>query len=85
MVTVQYKERLDLAKIRQVAEASKVGDINITTESAIGGGGEHAQDRDAGGQVPASSSTPCRQAYPQAGLVKAGEEHVGASIGRRSS
>ena len=81
VITVQYKERLDLAKIRQVAEASKVGDININTESAIGSGGEVLKIETPEGKGGILFGA-LEAAYPQAGLVKAGEEHVGASIGK---
>ncbi len=81
VVTVRYHERIDVSKIRAVAEASKVGEINVAYESALGGGGEQLKV-----ETPEGKSEVLLDAlqakYPSAGFVKAGEEHVGASIGR---
>jgi SecD/SecF fusion protein len=66
VVTMQYRERLDIGKIREVAETAKVGEVKIETP-------------DGKSQILLDA---LQKAYPQAGLVKTGEEHVGASIGR---
>jgi SecD/SecF fusion protein len=81
VVTIQYTERLDAAKIRQVADAAKVGEINVTYESGLGGGNEQLKVETPEGRSQVLVDALVK-AYPQAGLVKAGEEHVGASIGR---
>jgi SecD/SecF fusion protein len=81
VVTVQYAERLDVSKIREVADAAKVGDINVTYESGLGGGNEQLKVETPEGKSQILMDA-LQKAYPHAGLVKAGEEHVGASIGR---
>jgi SecD/SecF fusion protein len=81
VVTLQYKQHLEVDAIRQVSDAAKVGDINVSYESALGGGGEQLKV-----ETPEGHSQDLvdalQKAYPQAGLVKVGEEQVGASIGR---
>ena len=52
VVTMQYKERLDIGKIREVADAAKVGEINATFESGLGGGNEQLKIETPGRQVP---------------------------------
>ena len=81
VVTLQYKERLDDAKIRQVADSARIGEVNISHESGLGGGGEQLKVETPEGKSEVLVGA-LQRAYPEAGLVKAGEEHVGASIGR---
>jgi SecD/SecF fusion protein len=81
VVTVSYKQHLDVGSIRHVADAAQVGDINVNYESALGGGGEQLKIETPEGKSPALLSA-LQQAYPAAGLTMVGEEHVGASIGR---
>jgi len=80
VVTLQYKERLDEAKIRQAATAQKIGEPNISYESTLGGGGNQLKIETPEGKSGALVAA-LQQAYPEAGLVKVGEEHVGATIG----
>ncbi|HTQ30424.1 MAG TPA: protein translocase subunit SecD, partial [Opitutaceae bacterium] len=81
MVNVQFKQQPDVARIRQVAKAAGISDINVTTVSSIGGGGQ-ALDIETpegkGGEV----FDALQKAFPQAGLEKIGESHIGASIGK---
>jgi SecD/SecF fusion protein len=81
VITLKYTERLDVAKIRQVADAAKVGEPNISYESTIGSAGEELKIETPEGKS-GSLLDALKAAYPQAGLVQVGEEHVGASIGR---
>ena len=81
VVTVRYHERVDEAKIRQVAEAAKIGEINMAYESALGGGGDQLKVETAEGKSQVLLDA-LQKRYPEAGFTKAGEEHVGASIGR---
>jgi SecD/SecF fusion protein len=80
VVTLQYKTHLDASTISQAADAAKVGDINVSYENSLGGGGEQLKI-----ETPEGKSQDLvdilQRTYPQAGLVKVGEEHVGASIG----
>jgi SecD/SecF fusion protein len=81
VVPLQYKEAIDVAQIRQVADAAKIGDVNITPQSAIGGGSEQLKVETPEGKSQVLVDA-LLKAYPQAGITKTGEEHVGASIGR---
>jgi SecD/SecF fusion protein len=81
VVTVRYKERLDVGDIRNVADAAKVGEINVAYESSLAGGGEQLKVETPEGKSQVLLDA-LQKRYPSAGLVKAGEEHVGASIGR---
>ncbi|MGC4072930.1 MAG: protein translocase subunit SecD [Nibricoccus sp.] len=81
IVSVQFKDRIDTAKIRQVAKDAGVSEISPTYVSAIGGGSDILKI-----EAPEGKSnvvlTALQKAYPQAGLVKIGESHIGASIGK---
>jgi SecD/SecF fusion protein len=81
VVTMQYKERLDVAKIRQVADTTRIGEVNIAYESGLGGGGEQLKVETPEGKSQVLLEA-LQKTYPGAGYVKVGEEHVGASIGR---
>ncbi|HEY1765383.1 MAG TPA: protein translocase subunit SecD [Opitutaceae bacterium] len=80
-VTLTYKQDVSDADVRKVADRIKIEDINITHESAIGGGADQLKI-----ETPEGKSDTLLQAlqaeYPQAGLSKIGENHLGASIGR---
>ncbi len=80
-ITLQYKERLDVAEIRKVADRIKIDDINVTYESALGGGAEQLEIETPEGKSGALLDA-LTGAHPGAGLVKIGENHLGASIGR---
>jgi SecD/SecF fusion protein len=81
VVTVQYKEHLSIDKIRDVADSAKLGEINVTDVSGLGGGNEQLKIETQEGRSQVLLDA-LQKAYPQAGLTKTGEEHVGASIGR---
>ncbi|HEY5228092.1 MAG TPA: protein translocase subunit SecD [Opitutaceae bacterium] len=81
VVTLQYTQHLEVGAIRQVSDAAKVGDINVSYESALGGGGEQLKVETPEGRSQALVDA-LQKSYPQAGFTKVGEEHVGASIGR---
>jgi SecD/SecF fusion protein len=80
-VTLSYKERLDVADIRRVAERAKIDDINVTYESALGGGSEQLKIETPEGRSGVLLDA-LKAADPQSGLVEIGENHLGASIGR---
>jgi SecD/SecF fusion protein len=80
-ITLQFKERLDVADIRKVAERARIDDINVAYENALGGGAEQLKIETPEGKSGALLDA-LRAARPAAGLVKIGENHLGASIGR---
>jgi SecD/SecF fusion protein len=81
VITVKFSEHLDPAKIRAVADSLQVGEINSTYESAIGGGNEQLKLETPEGKAGALFAA-LQRAYPSAGLVKIGESHIGAAIGK---
>ncbi|HWZ96008.1 MAG TPA: protein translocase subunit SecD [Opitutaceae bacterium] len=81
MINVQFKHQPDVAKIRAVAKASGVSDINITSVNSIGGGGQALNIETPEGKADAVFGA-LQTAFPQAGLEKIGESHIGASIGK---
>jgi len=81
VVTIQFKDRIDPAKIRQAAEANGVGEINPTYVSALGGGNELLKIETPEGKGPQLLGA-LQKAFPRAGLEKVGESRIGASIGK---
>jgi len=81
MINVQFKQQPDAAKIRAVAKASGISEINITAVNSIGGGGQalNIETPEDKGDVVFNA---LQAAFPQAGLVMIGESHIGASIGK---
>jgi len=80
VMQLQFKQKLDTAKIRQVAEAAKI-EINPTYVSALGSGQESLNIETPEGKSDQLFQA-LQKAYPQAGLEKIGENHIGASIGK---
>jgi SecD/SecF fusion protein len=81
VISVQFKERIDIGKIRQVAEAAKLGEINPTYVSPIGGGNATLNIETREGKSDELFSA-LQKTYPQAGLVKGSKTNIGASIGK---
>ncbi|HEV8073792.1 MAG TPA: protein translocase subunit SecF, partial [Opitutaceae bacterium] len=81
MINVQFKQQPDAAKIRAVAKANGVSDINITAVNSIGGGGQALNIETPEGKADVVFGA-LQTAFPQAGLEKIGESHIGASIGK---
>jgi len=81
VVSIQFKERIDTAKIRHAAEAGGVGEISPTYVSALGGGSEVLKVETAEGRSGALVSA-LQKSFPSAGFEKVGESRIGASIGK---
>ena len=81
MVNVQFTQQPDAAKIREVAMASGVTDINVTTVSSIGGGRQALNIETPEGKADVVFNA-LQKAFPDDGLEKIGESHIGASIGK---
>ena len=81
VITVQFSERLDTAKIREVATASGAGEVSSTYASSLGGGKEVLKIETAYGKS-AALLTALQQAYPKSNLVSIGESRIGAAIGK---
>ncbi|MDB6128018.1 MAG: protein-export rane protein SecD, partial [Verrucomicrobia bacterium] len=81
LMTIDFTQRLDPAKIRQVADANKLGEISPRYVSALGGGKEVMEIETPEGKSDTLLAA-LKQAFPAAGLEKVGEQHIGASIGK---
>jgi SecD/SecF fusion protein len=81
VINVQFKQKLDTARVRQIATAGGIGEISPVYVSAIGGGQETLQIETTEGKAGPLFAA-LQKEFPQAGLEKIGESHLGASIGR---
>ncbi|MEO6246435.1 MAG: protein translocase subunit SecD [Opitutaceae bacterium] len=80
LVSVEFKQKIDTAKIRDTAKAAGVGEINSTYVSTIGGSKETLNIETPEGKAGMVLAA-LQKAYPAAGFEKIGENHIGASIG----
>ncbi len=81
VVSVSYHQKLDPAQIHVVAAANRIGEVNPAYTSALGGGAETLNLETAPDQG-APLLAALQKAYPQAGLEKIGEDHIGPAIGK---
>ena len=80
VITLQFKDRIDTGKVREIAAANGVGEINPAYVSAVGSGRDTLKIETPEGKS-GSLLDALQKAFPAAGLEKVGEDHVGASIG----
>jgi SecD/SecF fusion protein len=81
VISLQFSQRLDIARIRQVAESNGIGEINPTYVSALGSGAETLNIETAEGKSGLLFSA-LQKTFPQASFRNVGENRLGASIGR---
>lgn len=81
VISLQFKERVDTGKIRQIAQSANLGEVNPTYVSAIGGATETLKIETVEGKSEAVLAA-LKQAYPAANYVVVGSNHIGASIGK---
>jgi len=81
VVNVAFKQRLEPAQIRAVADAAKIGEVNSSYVSPLGGGTEMLKIETAFDQSGPLFAA-LQKAYPQAGLDKVGESRIGPTIGK---
>jgi SecD/SecF fusion protein len=80
-LTVNFTQKIDSARIRQVATAAGIGEVTPTYTSDLGTGREQLKlDTPYGKSEQLFDAL--QKAYPQAGLVKAGYSQIGATIGK---
>jgi SecD/SecF fusion protein len=79
-ITATFTQKIDAAKIRELAASSGVGEISPTYVSDLGTGREQLNIETAFGKSGPFFET-LQKAYPNAGLVKVGENRIGATIG----
>jgi len=80
VISMQFKQKIDAAKIRDTAKAAGVNEISSTYVSPIGGGKEtlNIDTPEGKGEVVL---TALQKAYPEAGMEKVGLNHIGAAVG----
>jgi SecD/SecF fusion protein len=80
VISLQFKQKLDTAKVRDTAKAAGVNEVTPTYVSPIGGGREtlNVEAPEGKGEV---ILTALQKAYPEAGFEKVGLNHIGAAIG----
>ena len=81
VVSISFKQRLEPGQIRTVADAAKIGEVNSSYVSPLGGGAEILKLETAYDQSGPLFSA-LQKAYPKAGLEKVGENRIGPSIGK---
>ncbi|MCF7687283.1 MAG: protein translocase subunit SecD [Cephaloticoccus sp.] len=79
-ITVDFKERISSAQIREVAIANKLGEVNPVFVSELGTGHETLRIETAYDKSDETLAALVK-AYPNAGLEKIGESSIGPSIG----
>lgn len=80
-VTARFAQKLEVAKIREVAKQNGIGEVSLTYTSDLGSGREQLQFETAFGKSEAFLSA-LQKAYPSAGLEKVGNSQIGATIGK---
>ncbi|WP_438483538.1 protein translocase subunit SecD [Oleiharenicola lentus] len=80
MVTITFKDKIDTGKIREVATAAGIGEVNPTYVQALGGGQQQLKVETGYGKSDALFDALVK-AYPNSGLVKGGKTQIGATIG----
>jgi SecD/SecF fusion protein len=80
VISLNFKVKLDTAKVRDAAKAVGVTEVNSTYVSPIGGARETLNVETPEGEGEKVFAA-LQKAYPQAGFEKIGQSHIGASIG----
>ena len=81
VISLEFKQKVDTAKVRDVAKAAGLAEVNPTYISAIGGGHETLNIETPEGKSGVVFDA-LKKAFPQAGYEKVGQNHIGASIGK---
>lgn len=81
VVSISFKQRLEPGQIRTVADAAKIGEVNSSYVSPLGGGAEILKLETAYDKSGPLFSA-LQKAYPKASLEKVGENRIGPSIGK---
>ena len=80
-VTVNFTQKIDSGKIREIAKQAGVGEVNPTYVSDLGNGKEQLKLETAYGKSDQLFDA-LQKAYPGANLVKQGTSQIGATIGK---
>ncbi len=79
-ITVTFTQKVDAAKIREVAKAAGVGEISPAYVSELGSGKEQLRIETAYGKSDQLFAS-LQQAFPSAGFAKGATSQIGATIG----
>jgi len=79
-IVANFTQKIDTARIRELAAANKVGEINPTYISNLSTGKEQLKIETAYGKSTAFFEA-LQKAYPNAGLTSDGTRQIGAAIG----
>jgi SecD/SecF fusion protein len=79
-ITATFTQKIDSAKIREVAHAAGIGEVSPTYVSDLGNGREQLKLETAYGKSGQLFEA-LQKAYPSAGLVKGATSQIGATIG----
>ncbi len=79
-VSLSFTQKLDTAQVRDAVKAAGISDVNPTYVSPIGGGKETLTIETPEGKGDAVLAALTAK-FPNAGLEKIGQNHIGASIG----
>jgi SecD/SecF fusion protein len=80
VISLQFNQKLDIAKVRDAAQAAGVTEISPTYVSPIGGGRETLNIEMPEGKAAVVLDA-LQKAHPGAAFEKIGENHIGASMG----
>ena len=81
LVSIEYKQKVDLSRIKEIAKSAGLTEVSPTYVSPIGGGKETLNIETPEGKAGVLISA-LQQNFPAAGLEVVGKSHIGASIGK---
>jgi len=81
ILTLSYKQRVDIAKIQGATDAAKLGEVIPTYQSEIGSNAEILTVQSESGKGD-SVVAALRKAFPQAGFEVVGKNAIGPSMGK---
>ncbi len=81
IITLGFKERVDIAKLQKAADNANLGEVNPLYQSEIGGGQEILNIQTESGKGEAAVAA-LKQVFPQAGFEIEGKNTIGPSIGK---
>ncbi|MFM9079734.1 MAG: protein translocase subunit SecD [Opitutaceae bacterium] len=81
VVTLSFKQRVDIAKLQSAADAAKLGEVMPLYQSELGGGAEILNVQTESGRHEAVVAA-LKKAFPQAQFEVLGKNTIGPSIGK---
>ena len=81
VVTLSFKQRIDIEKLQSAADAAKLGEVMPLYQSELGGGAETLNVQTEAGRHEAVVAA-LKKAFPQAQFEILGKNNIGPSIGK---